>query len=80
MTRNYDIADAENVPMIKNRLGRESLHSIKKLMTEEKEMCKISIRLFQMPNEKFKPNHNEIILSFQDCKLFQVVMKTTKTR
>ena len=68
MTKFYDITNAEKVT-IKIWLGREGLNFIQMLTAKEQEKCKTNTGLFQMLNEKFKPQHNETILLFQYYKL-----------
>ena len=50
----------------------EGLHFIQTLNDRGKEKCKCSIGLFSVLNERFIPQHNEKILSMQNCKLSRI--------
>ena len=52
-----------------NWLGHENLRFVQTLNNKEKEKCKTSSGLFYILSEKFKPQHNEIMLSLQYFKL-----------
>ena len=52
-----------------NWLGYEDLGFVQTLNNEEKEKCKTSSGLFEVLSDKFKPEHNKMILSLQYCKL-----------
>ena len=58
----YDLNHEEKVPIIKNWLGREGLQFIHTLTNAEKETCKSTTGLFNVLKEKFRPQHNEMIL------------------
>ena len=64
----YDLNGDEKVPIIKNWLGREGLQFI-----HSHKCCKgnmeSSTGLFNVLKEKFRPQHNEMILSLKYCKL-----------
>ena len=55
------------MPIILNWLGCEGVRFVKTLTHSEKEKCKSSSVLCEVLSEKFKPQHNETILSH--CKL-----------
>ena len=78
VTKIYDITDSEKVPKIKNWIGREGPHFIETLTTEKQEMCKNSTDLFQILNIKFKPQHNEIILSLHYCILLSDINESAE--
>ena len=69
MNKGYDISDGERIPIIMNWLGCEGLHFVQTLNYEEQETCDINACLFNVVNMKFKPQHNEMILLLQYCKL-----------
>ena len=62
MTKSYNIKESEMNLIILNCLGWEGLRLVQTLNKEELEGCLASIRLFEVLNEKFKPQHNETIL------------------
>ena len=66
--KTYDLNE-DKVFIIKNWLGREGLQLIQAFTNSEKEACKTEEGLFATLSEKFKPQHNETILSLQYCKL-----------
>ena len=51
--------------IIINWLNHEELRLIQTFIDSEKEKCKTSAGLFEVLSEKFKPQHNERILSLQ---------------
>ena len=51
-----------------NWLGHEGLRPVQTLNDKEKVKCKTSYGLFEVLSDKFEPQHNETILSFQHCK------------
>ena len=64
------MTEKEEVPIIKNWVGREGLKFIQNSMNIEKETCKTVMGLFPMLADKFKPCQNEKKkLSLQCCKL-----------
>ena len=56
MTENDDTADTEKVAMIKKWLGREALHSIQTLTTEDKK-CAKEVQSYSKPQMK-NANHS----------------------
>ena len=50
-------------------LGHEGLQFMQIFNDTEQEKCRPSAGLFEVASEKFKPQHNETILSMQYCKL-----------
>ena len=69
MTNNYNIQESKRVAITMNWLGHEDLICVKMLNDEEQEKYKTSAGLFGVLSDKFKPEHNEMILSLQYCKL-----------
>ena len=69
MTNNYNTQESKKVPIILNWLGHEGLRFMKTLNDEEKEKFKTNPGLFKTLSDKFKPQHNEKMLSLQHCKL-----------
>ena len=65
----YDHREKGKVPIIKNWLGREGLQFMQTLNIAVKEACKSAMWLFKVLKENIRPQHNEIILSLQYCKL-----------
>ena len=65
----YDLSEERKVCIIKNWLGKEGLQFIKTLNNTEKEEWKSATELLNVLKEKFRPQHNEIILTLQYCKL-----------
>ena len=59
----HDLIEEGKVPIIKNWLGREGLQFIQTVTNVEKEACKRTTVLFNVLKEKFKSQHNEMILS-----------------
>ena len=64
--------------IIKNWPGGGA-HFVQMQTAEEQEMCKSSTDLFKILNEKFKPEHNETILSLQYCKLLRMMTEMLKS-
>ena len=60
----------EKMPIILDWLGHEGLRFVQTLTDNEQEKFKVSSDLFTL-SEKFKPQHNETILSLQYCKLIK---------
>ena len=52
-----------------NWLGHECLRFVQTLNDEEQEKSKTSLGLFEVLGNKFKPQHNEMILQLKYCKL-----------
>ena len=71
LTKNYDLADKEKVPILINCFGREGLHFIKMLLDEEQVLCKCSDHILEILNEKVKPQHNITTFSLQYLKIAQ---------
>ena len=61
-----------------NWLGHLELRFVQTLTDNEQEKCKTSSELFKVLCEKFKPQHNEIILSLLCCKLVREEKETAK--
>ena len=55
LTKDYDIHDAERVPIITNWLGREGQQFTWALRAVEQETCKTVMELFDWFRNKFKP-------------------------
>ena len=55
MLFNYNLEQAEQVPMIKNWLDREGVQFIAALTKKEQDMCNDDKGLFEITNKKFKP-------------------------
>ena len=60
---------SEEGAIIKNWLGREGVQFIQTLTNAEKEACKSTTGVFNALKEKFRQQHNEMILSLLYCKL-----------
>ena len=69
MTNSYKMQDNKKVIIIINCLGRRGLKFMQRLNDEELEKCKITMGLFEIPSEKFKPQPSETISSLKDCKV-----------
>ena len=61
-----------------NWLGHDGLRFIQTLMDKDQEKCKSSSGLFKVLSVKLKPQHNEMILVLQDCKLVREENETAK--
>ena len=61
--QNYRISQAERVPIIKNWLGRQGLQLLESLPQTKQEVGNKEEGLFEMLNNKFKPQYNETINS-----------------
>ena len=61
----YEITNEEKVPVINNWLGCEGLQCIKPFTHEEKEKCKTAKGLLLILSNKFKLQHNKIVLSLK---------------
>ena len=64
----YDLNDEEKEPTIKKWLGREGLKFIQP-PTYMEEVCKNVTGLFNVLKEKFRSQHNEMMILLQHCKL-----------
>ena len=69
MFQNYKISQAERVPFIKNWLGRQDLQLLESLAQAEVEAHNTPEGIFEMLNNKWKPQYNETIMSLQFFKL-----------
>ena len=67
--KTYKVTDEENIPIIKNWLGRVGIQLIQTSMNTDKETCRTLKGLFSTIDGKFKSHHNQTILSLQCCKL-----------
>ena len=65
----YALSEEENVPIIKNWLCKGELHFIWTLTNAKEDTCKSSTSLFDVLREKFRLQHNELILSLHYSKL-----------
>ena len=78
MTNNYNTQEGKRVPIILNWLDWEGLRFMETLNNEEWEKCKTNTGLYDVLSEKLKPQHNEMILSLQYCKLTREPNKHAK--
>ena len=69
--KSYNTEENEKVPIIMNWLGHEGLRFVHVLTDNEGENCETSTELLEVLSEKFKPHHNQTILSLQKCQLVQ---------
>ena len=67
--RAYEISNERKVPVFMNCLVLEGLLLIQTFTQEEKEKCKMTKALFLVLSSKFKPCHNQIIISLQYQKM-----------
>ena len=65
LSKAYDFNNEEKVPVIKKWSGREGFQIIQTLTNAEKETCTSATRLFNVLKEKFRPQHNAMILSLE---------------
>ena len=72
----HNMPEAEKIAVVKNWLGRKCLHYLETLTTEEREACNMLEGLFEMLDNKFKPQYNETIKSLQFRKLYQFKNKS----
>ena len=77
-TKGYDLNYKEKVPIIKKLDMPRGLHFIQTLMNAEKDTCDSATGLFNVLKEKFRPQHNEMILSIQYCKLYRKVYESAE--
>ena len=68
MTNSYNTQKSEHVLIVLNWLGWEGLSFVQTLNDEEQVKCRTSMGLLEVFSEKFKPQHNERILSLKYCK------------
>ena len=78
MFQTYKISQAERVSIIKSWLGRQGLQLIESLTQAEQEMCNTEEGLFEIFNNKFKPQCNETIVSAQFCSLTMQTNENTE--
>ena len=64
----YNTPQTEQVPMVKNWLGRKDLQFIESLTSTEKDKCSTLEGLFKMLTSKFRSQFNETIKLLQFCK------------
>ena len=57
----YNTDEKEEVPIIKNWLGRQGLQLLETLMQAEQEVCNEEECLFEILNNKFRLQYNETI-------------------
>ena len=61
----YDLNNEKKVSIIKNWLGREELQFIQTPTNAEKDTCKSATGLFNVLKEKFRLQHNKMVLLLQ---------------
>ena len=66
-TNNYNIVESKTVPVI-NCFSHKGLRFVQSV-NDKQEKCKISSGLFEVLSDKYKSEHNEMILLLQCCKL-----------
>ena len=76
--KSYNKPQAEQMDIIKNRLGRKGLHFLESLTWVEQEGWNTTEGLFTTLNNKFKPQYNEAIKSFQYHKLSRQMNKNAE--
>ena len=63
--------EVKKILVILSWLGHEGLRFVQMLNHEEQEKCKASKGTFKILSEKFKPQHNRMILSLQYYRLIR---------
>ena len=77
MFSNFRIGLVDKVPIINNWLGRQGLQPLESFTQVEQEACNAKESLFEMLNNKFKPQYNETIKS-KMCKLLRQTNENTE--
>ena len=67
----YNTPQTEELTIVKNWIGRNSLQFLESLTNEEKVMCSMLEGLFETLTNTFSPQLKETIKSLQFCKLSQ---------